>query len=407
MTSDIMKQLAKSGLLPQEETLEIRTRDSKLFIGIPKETAYQEKRVALVPESVGLLINNGHRVVVESNAGNQANFNDKDYSEVGAEIAYNTKEVYQADIIIKVAPPTIEEVDLFDSQKKQLLISSLQLNIQPRDFLHKLLQKKVTAIAYDYIQDNDGVFPIIRSMSEIAGTTSILIAAEYLSNTNKGQGIMLGGIAGVKPSEVVIIGAGGVGEFATRAALGLGASVKIFDDQIYKLRRLSNDVGQRLFTSIIQPKVLAKALKNADVVIGALRPSAGFCPVVVTEEMVSAMKFGSIIVDVSIDHGGCIETSEVTSHDNPIFKKYGVTHYCVPNIASRVSKTASYALSNVFTPMLLEMGRVGGLEKMSRTNLGIRHGIYIYNGSLTNRILADTFNMPCRDIDLLMAGFKS
>lgn len=405
MDSDIIKQLAKSGLLPQEEMLEVQTKDSKLFIGIPKETAFQENRVSLVPESVGLLVNNGHRVVVESNAGEQAGFNDKDYSEAGAEIAYETKTVYEANVIMKVAPPTLEEVELFDAQKKQLLISSLQLNIQPRDFIQKLTQKKITAIAYDFIQDQEGIYPIIRSMSEIAGTTSILIAAEYLSNSNKGQGVMLGGIAGVKPTEVVILGAGAVGEFATRAAIGLGASVKVFDDQTYKLRRLVNDVGQRLWTSIIQPKVLAKALKSADVVIGALRPKDGCSPCVVTEEMVTDMKFGSVIVDVSIDHGGCFATSEVTTHEDPIYSKYGVTHYCVPNIASRVSKTASFSLSNLFAPMLLEMGTLGGVEKMCRDNLGVRHGIYIYNGCLTNRVLAETFNMPYKDIDLLMAAF--
>ena len=400
-----MSQLAKSGLLPQEEMLEVKTRDSKLFIGIPKEIAFQEKRVALVPESAGLLVNNGHRVVVETNAGVQAGFNDKDYSEAGAEICYDVKEVYQADVILKVAPPSLEEINYFDVKKRQLLISSLQLTVQPKDFIRKLAEKKITAIGFDYIQDQDGIYPIIRSMSEIAGTTSILIAAEYLSNTSKGQGVMLGGIAGVKPTEVVIIGAGAVGEFATRAALGLGASVKVFDDETYKLRRLINDVGVRLFTSIIQPKVLLKSLKNADVVIGALRPKDGATPCVVTEEMVSAMKFGSVIVDVSIDHGGCFETSAVTSHDNPIYKKYGVVHYCVPNIASRVSKTASYALSNIFTPMLLEMGKVGGIEKMCRTNLGVRHGIYIYKGCITNRVLAEYFGLPYKDIDLLMAAF--
>jgi alanine dehydrogenase len=405
MDSEIIRQLAKSGLLPQEEMLEVKTRDSKLFIGIPKETGFQEKRVPLVPESVGLLVNNGHRVIIESKAGEKAGFSDNDYSESGAEIIFDTKEIYQANLVMKVSPPTVGEIEMFDALKKQLLISSLQLKIQPRDFVHKLAKKRVTAIAYDYIQDQDGVYPIIRSMGEIAGTTSMLIAAEYLSNTNDGQGIMLGGIAGVKSVEVVIIGAGGVGESAARAALGLGATVKVFDDEIYKLRRLVNAVGQRIFTSIIQPKLLAKSLKHADVVIGALRPKDGSAPCVVTDEMVSAMKFGSVIVDVSIDNGGCFETSEVTNHDNPTFKKYGVIHYCVPNIASRVSKTASYALSNAFTPMLLEMGRVGGIEKMCRTNLGVRHGIYIYNGCVTNRVLAESFDMPYKDIDLLMAAF--
>lgn len=405
MNSDIIKQLTKAGLMPKEEMLEVKTRDSKLYIGIPKETAFQENRVALVPESVGLLVNNGHRVVIETNAGIQAGFNDRDYSEAGAEIAYDVKDVYQADVIMKVAPPTLEEIELFDAKKKQLLFSALQLNVQPRDCVYQLMQKKVTAIAYDFIQDNDGIYPIVRAMSEIAGTTSVLIAAEYLSNTSKGQGVMFGGIAGVRPTEVVIIGAGTVGEFAARAALGLGASVKIFDDQIYKLRRVINNVGVRLYTSIVQPKVLAKSLKNADVVIGAMRPKDGKTPCVVTDEMVSAMKVGSVIVDVSIDHGGCFETSQVTSHDNPVYKKYGVVHYCVPNIASRVSKTASYALSNVFTPMLMDMGTGGGIEKMCQNNLGIRHGIYIYKGTLTNRILGESFRLPYKDINLFMSSF--
>lgn len=404
MKSDLIKHLAESGLMPQEEMLEIQTRDSKLFIGIPKETAFQEHRVALVPDSVGLLVSNGHRVIVESNAGKASNFQDKDYSDAGAEISNNTKEVYKADLIMKVAPPTMEEIEYFDPQKKQLLCSALQLNVQPRECMCKLMEKKVTALAYDFIQDRDCIYPIVRAMSEIAGTTSILIAAEYLSNTNKGHGIMLGGIAGVKPSEVVIIGAGGVGEFAARAALGLGATVKIFDNEIYRLRRLMNDLNQRVFTSIIHPKVLEKAIKNADVVIGALRPKNGRTPCVVTEEMVSAMKYGAVIVDVSIDHGGCFETSEVTSHDSPVYKKYGVTHYCVPNIASRVSRTASYALSNVFSPILLDLGKDGGVDKMIRNNKGMRHGIYMYKGILTNKVLGETFRLPYKDIELLIAA---
>ena len=173
MDSEIIRQLAKSGLLPQEEMLEVKTRDSKLFIGIPRERGFQEKRVSLVPESVGLLVNNGHRVIIESKAGEKAGFSDNDYSEAGAEIIFDTKEIYQANVVMKVSPPTLEEIEMFDALKKQLLISSLQLKIQPRDFVQKLSKKKVTAIAYDYVQDQDGVYPIIRSMSEIAGTTSI------------------------------------------------------------------------------------------------------------------------------------------------------------------------------------------------------------------------------------------
>jgi alanine dehydrogenase len=305
---------------------------------------------------------------------------------------------------MKVAPPTLEEIEYFDKGKKQLLFSALQLNVQPKECMAKLMQKKVSAVAFDYITDRENIYTIVRSMSEIAGTTSILIAGEYLSNANKGHGVMLGGIAGVKPTEVVIIGAGAVGEFAAKAALGLGATIKLFDNEIYRLRRIVDQLGHRVFTSIIHPKVLEKALQSADVVIGALRPQNGRTPCVVTEEMVAGMKYGSVIVDVSIDHGGCFETSKVTTHENPTFKNYGVIHYCVPNIASRVSRTASYAFSNVFTPMLLQMGNDGGIEKMMRNDKGIRNGIYMYRGILTNKVVGETFRLPYKDIELLMAA---
>lgn len=403
-SSDLIKHLTESGLMPQEEMLEVARGEQSLYIGIPKETALQENRVALVPDSVGLLVNNGHRVVIESNAGTSANFTDKDYSEAGAEIVYETEEVYKANIIIKVEPPTMAEIAMLDSAQKQVLFSALQLSAQPKDCMKELMKKKVTGIAYDFIKDREGVYPIVRSMSEIAGNTSILIAAELLSNANGGHGVMMGGIPGVKPVEVVILGAGGVGEFAARSALGLGANVKIFDDESHKLRRTLNNLGQRVFTSILQPKLLKKALANADVVIGALRPKNGRTPCVVTEEMISQMKFGSVIIDVSIDTGGCFETSEVRSHEDPVYKKYGVTHYCVPNIASRVSRTASYALSNVFTPLLLDIGEGGGLEKMMHQQCGIKNGVYMYKGILTSKVLGETFDLPYKDIDLLMAA---
>ncbi len=403
-SSDLIKHLTQSGLMPQEEMLEVQCGDRSLYIGIPKETALQEKRVALVPNSVGLLVANGHRVVVEKGAGNAANFTDKDYSEAGAEMAYRTEDVYKANIIIKVAPPTLQEIEYLDPLQKQILFSALQLSSQPKDCMKRLMQKKVTGIAYDFIKDREGVYPIVRSMSEIAGNTAILIAAEYLSNANNGHGVMMGGIPGVKPTEVVILGAGGVGEFAARAALGLGASVKLFDNESHRIRRVLNNLNQRIYTSIIQPKLLRKALINADVVIGALRPKNGRTPCVVTEEMVAEMKYGSVIIDVSIDTGGCFETSKVTSHENPVYDKHGVTHYCVPHIASRVSRTASYALSNVFTPMILDMGQDGGLEKMMHNQAGIRHGVYMYKGILTSKTLGETFDLPYKNIDLLMAA---
>lgn len=401
---DLLLNLQLQGaLLPQEETLEIARKRGSLYIGIPRETFFQENRVALVPDAVNLLVMNGHQVVIETKAGENAHFDDRDYSEAGAKIAYDRKEVYEADIILKVTPPSAEEIALL--KHKQTLFSALQMTVQTDQLIKQLMDKKVTAIAYEYIMDDDGIYPIIRAMSEIAGNTSILIAAEYLSNINNGNGSMFGGITGSPPTEVVIIGAGTVGEFATRAALGLGASVKIFDNSVYRLRRLQSDLGTRVFTSVLQPKILAKALKTADVAIGALRSSNGRTPCVVSEDMVSEMKQGSVIIDISIDQGGVFETSEVTNHTQPIFRKFGVIHYCVPNIPSRVSRTASYALSNVITPILLNMGDEGGIEQTLRHQKNVRQGVYLYNGILTNKHLGEAFRLPYKDLDLLMAAF--
>jgi alanine dehydrogenase len=399
---DVLKSLQQGALMPQEEMLEVGKKKGKLFIGIPKEISFQENRVALVPDAVALLVNNGHHIVIESNAGKMANFQDNDYSEAGAQIVYTPEEVYKADLILKVAPPSLSEIEMM--QPRQTLLSALQMTVQPEDFVKQLMTKRITAIAFDWIKDQDGIFPVIRSMGEIAGGTSILIAAEYLSNVNNGQGSILGGISGISPTEVVILGAGTVGEFATRAALGLGASVKVFDNSIYRLRRLQSSIGTRVFTSVIQPKVLAKHLKTADVAIGAIRAPQGRTPCVVTEDMVSEMKVGSVIVDVSIDQGGCFETSRVTNHTNPVFRKHGVIHYCVPNIASRVSRTASYALSTIFAPILLNVGEEGGVPNMLKHDSGVRGGVYIYNGTLTNKYLGDTFGIPYTDLDLLMAA---
>jgi len=400
---ELLKKLIQKGsFLPKEEMLEVEQKKGSLFIGIPKETSFQERRVALVPETVSLLVAHGHEVKVESKAGEGANFSDNDYSEAGAQICKSRKEIYECNIVFKVTPPSDDEVDLMPGN--QTFISALQISIQPKQVLTKLIKKKITAIAWDYIQDEEGVFSVVRTVGEIAGNTSILIAGELISSFSSGKGMMLGGIAGVQPTEVVIIGAGTVGEFATRAALGLGASVKVFDNRLSKLRRLQNDIGQRVYTSIIQPKVLAKAIRRADIVIGALRSSVGKTPCVVTELMIQEMKSGSVIVDVSIDQGGCFETSRITNHDDPTFVKHGVTHYCVPNIASRVSRTASFAISNIFSPLLLEMGERGGVVDLIRSHSGFRNGVYIYKGILTNEVLGKVFNLNYKDINLILPG---
>lgn len=404
MAEDVVKSLAQSAtkMLPQEEMAQVKRKNSNLFIGIPKETSLQEKRVPLVPQDVELLVNNGHQVMIESKAGEKANFDDHAYSEAGATIAYSREEVYKADILLKVEPLSHNEIDLL--QHRQTLISALQLPVQPKNFLQKLIDKRVTAIAYDFIKDTSDRFPVIRAMSEIAGNTSILIAAEYLSNVNGGHGHMLGGISGVKPTEVVIFGAGAVAEFAARSALGLGASVKVFSNNTSKLRRLQEGIGCRVYTSTLQPKVIESALRTADVAIGAIRSETGRSPIVVTEEMVKQMQEGSVIVDVSIDQGGCFETSKMTNHSEPTYELHGVTHYCVPNIASRVARTASYALSNILAPVILDLGEGGGVDNCIKNTYSIRSGIYLYRGMLTNRYLAEMFNLPYKDLDLLLAA---
>ncbi|MBI3133409.1 MAG: alanine dehydrogenase [Bacteroidetes bacterium] len=400
---EALKSLIKEGsLLPQEEMLAIGRKKGKLVIGIPRETTYQENRVALTPEAVQFLVSNGHQILVETKAGESARYGDHDYSEAGAEISYDKAEVFKANIIIKVAPPSDEEIELMPGN--QTLISALQLTLHPKKTLVALMNKKITAIAWDYIQDEHQIFPVVRAMGEIAGNTSILIAAELLSNYKTGKGIMMGGVAGVQPTEVLILGAGTVGEYACRAAMGLGASVKVFDNSISKLRRLQNDIGHRIFTSVIQPKILEKAIMRADVVIGAVRAPFGRTPCIVSEEMVKTMKAGSVIVDVSIDQGGCFETSRVTNHTKPTFVEHDVIHYCVPNVASRVSRTASIALSNIFSPMLLEMGEMGGCKEMIKRDPGFRSGVYIYKGKLTSEILGKVFDLPFKNIELLLAA---
>lgn len=387
--------------MPQESVLEVGRLSKELFIGIPRETSFQENRIPLVPESVAVLVNRGHRVLVETHAGDTASFTDSDYSEAGAQISYSAEEVYKADLVLKIAPPSLAEVEYF--KNRQCLMSILQVAMQPEGFVQQLSSRKITALAYEYLRDETNVYPVIQTMSEIVGGASILIASELLSNTSGGKGELLGGVPGVPPTEVVILGAGTVSEYAARAALGLGASVKIFDNSVYKLRRIQRNLGARVYTSVLNPDTLLKALRTCDVAIGAILAKEGRSPVVVTEEMVSEMSFGSVIIDVSIDQGGCFETSEPTNHSNPTFRKYGVTHYCVPNIASRVPRTASYALSNIFTPILLSMGEEGGVDALLWKDENVRHAAYLYRGTVTHPYVAEHCRLPFRDLNLLMA----
>jgi alanine dehydrogenase len=385
-----------------EETLDIKPKGTELFIGIPKETSFSENRVALTPEAVAVLLANGHRVIMETKAGEGSSYSDKDYSEAGAKIAYDKKEVYEADILVKSAPVSEAECELL--KYGQYIISPIHLAVMKSEILEKMMDKKITALSFENLKDETGHNPIVRSMSEIAGSAVMLIAGQYLSNANEGKGVLVGGISGIPPTKVIIIGAGIVGEYAARTALAMGASVKVFDNDIYRLKRMQNNIGVRMWTSVIEPKILGKQLKTCDVAVGALRGNGGRTPLVVTEEMVSQMRPGTVIVDVSIDRGGCFETSVVTTHEKPVFKKYNVIHYCVPNIPSGFARTASQAISNVLMPLLLETAAEGGVEKLIWYKLNIRSGIYLFKGSLTNFYLSERFELKYTDLNLLIAS---
>jgi alanine dehydrogenase len=402
-SSEIRFSLGKEHFLPQEEMLEVEKKKKRLVIGIPKENHKLESRVALTPEAVDKLVGDGHEVIIESKAGQAAKYLDTDYSEMGGMIVDQKQEVYRSDIILKIAPLTLKETDLLKDQ--QVVMSTLHFTSQTEEFIRKLMGKKVTAIAFENIKDEHNCYPVVRSMSTIAGTTSVLIAAEYMSNMRGGKGVMLGGIPGITPAEVVILGAGTAAESAVRAALGLGAQVKIFDNSVHRLRRLENTIGHPLYTSVFHPQVLEKTLKSADVVIGAMYLIGEGPRYVVTEEMVKGMKKGAVIVDISIDQGGCIETSKCMTQVNPVFEKYGVIHYCVPNIPSRVARTASIAISNVMTPLLISMSEAGSFEQFLKKDWGVRNGVYVFNGILTNKYIGDHFGISSKDIDLLMAAF--
>ena len=390
---------SKEELIPQTEMLEIKKQKGELYIGLPKETLFEEKRICLTPDAVSALTNNGHRIVIEVGAGEGSNYSDNEYSEAGAKISYDTKEVFSCNIVLKVAPPTLDEIAMISPQS--ILISALQIKTQTKNYFEALSKKRITAVAFDYIKDEHGVYPIVKSLSEIAGTASIIIASELMSNVNKGNGLLLGNIGGVPPTDVVIIGAGTVGEFAARSALGLGARVKVFDNSITKLRKLQHCLNTPIYTSTIQPKTLAKALRRCDVAVGSIRGKER-TPVVVSDATIQTMKKGAIIVDVSIDRGGCFETSKVTSHSNPTFEKHGVIHYCVPNIPSRYARTASFAISNMFTPYLLNIAEEGGFENAARFDKSLRNGMYFYRGVLINKTVATWFDLPFRDINLLL-----
>jgi len=395
--------LMYGGILPQEELLASGKKYKKLTIGIPLEKQEIEQRIPLTPEAVEVLVDNGHEVLLESKAGEGARYTDNNYSECGAFIIDNKKQVLGADVVIKVSPLENYEIEMLKGN--QVILSSLLINSQSEEYIRGLMDKKTTAFAIEQIKDERNYFPVIQSMSAISGISAINIAAELLSNQNDGKGVLLGGISGITPTEVIIIGADTIAEFAARAAIGLGALVKVFDNSPQKLEELQKCLGQRIHTSIFHPQVLKRALKSADVVIGALNLWDIGPRYFITEDMVCEMKKGSVIIDLSIGQGGCIETSECRTLQDAVYKKHNVIHYSVPNLPSRVARTASIALSNILSPILVTIGNSGGFKPFLKGNFGVRNGVYIYNGILTNEYLGSRFGIPYKNIDLLLAAF--
>ncbi|HNX55465.1 MAG TPA: alanine dehydrogenase [Prolixibacteraceae bacterium] len=389
-------------MMPKEEMLEIRRKGKKIRIGIPSDKDKVEYRVPLTPQAVELLVSYGHDILIEKEAGKAASYSDEDYRTAGALVMDDRKEIFECDIILRVAPFDESEIDMLKGH--QALISNLQINAHCPNSISKLMQKKLTTIAYEYLEDEDGMKPIVQLMSQISGSTSVVLINEYMSKSRDGKGVLLGSVTGISPAELVILGSGTAAEFAARAALGLGAIVKVFDDNICSLRKLEEKLPQRIFTSVYYPKVVKKALKSADAVLGAMPVSA---PLTfrIAEEMVQKMKPGSVIIDLNVSQGGCFETSRCTDLNNPAFVQHGVVHYCVPNVPAIVARTASIALSNVLIPILISIGEIGGIDNYIKSSKGFRKGVYMYNGILTDSTLSEEFNIPYKDINLLLSVF--
>jgi alanine dehydrogenase len=390
-------------LFPEECLLREISRQPRLSIGIPKENSAVETRLALTPEGVAIVVEEGHSVYVERGSGEPMQYSDLLYSEAGAFMVDSASEVFSADMVLKIAPPTIEELNMMHD--RSTIMSMLQLTNLSTDCIKLMMSKKMNAIAYELIKDEQKQFPVVSSISEIEGNTAIAVAAELMSNERGGKGLLLGGVAGISPTEVLILGAGIAGSVAARTAIALGASVKIFDHDINKLRKIQHYLGQQVFTSVIHPAVLFKALSTADAVIGNLRYINGSERFMVSEELVKTMKPGAIIIDMSVDQGGCFETSECRTLQNPVYEKHGIIHYCVPNISARVARTSSMALSNIFAPILLKIGNSGSVDSAINESAGFRHGAYIYGGIVVNRLFGNYYGIASNDIGLLLAGY--
>lgn len=368
-------------------------------IGIPKEVHFEEKRVALAPAGVDSLVRAGHTVYIQSNAGNESHLSDEDYKKVGAQVVYSAEEVFQrSECIVKIGTLTEEEADLLIDN--QIVFSFLHLAVSKPKIVNTLLEKNITAIGFELIEDTVGL-PVLTNLSEMAGQLAVQVGGELLQSTHAaGRGVLLGGLTGVAPAAVVILGAGTVGFRAARTALGAGAQVIVLDRDLHKLRRIEESFDQKITTVVANPYTIARGIKFADIFIGAVLIKGEIAPHVITEEMVKTMKKGAVIIDVSIDQGGCVETSRPTSLSNPFFVKHNVIHYCVPNMTALAARTASYGITNAALPYIQTIAD-NGLDQALLHDAGLGNGVCTYNGYCSNEVIANTFNKEFKRLHIL------
>ncbi|MDR1938066.1 MAG: alanine dehydrogenase [Tannerellaceae bacterium] len=390
--------------VPQALLKELSRINNHLLIGIPRERNENERRLALTPEAVDILAGAGHRILLETGAGLGISYSDNRYSEAGAEIVDTPVDVFQADIILKVLPPLPVEVALM--KPRSTIFSMVPFKHFLQGAYDAMIQKRINAVAYELMSGGRNDFPIRTLISEIEGVTAVTLASSLLSNTEGGKGVLLGGIPGVAPTEVIIIGAGTAGTAAARAALGMGALVKIFDNDVNKLRTIQQTLGQKIFTSNFHPKVLQHAFHSADVVIGAMSYFHTRRRYMIAEDLIRTMKKGALIIDLRISQGGCFETTCcLTPSDPEIFEQYGVLHYCRPDISNSVARTTSMGFSNIFVSILLALGDSGSFAGMIKEDNCFRSGVYMYSGKPVNNYVSNHFNIHSNDLDIYLSAF--
>lgn len=371
-----------------------------MIIGVSKEIKTAENRVGATPAGVDALVRADHKVLVEKDAGEGSGFSNEEYRRAGAEIVPTAADAWGAEMVLKVKEPIEPEYGFF--REGLLLFTYLHLaNPKLKELTKLLMEKKVTAVAYETVELPNGMLPLLEPMSEVAGRMAVQVAAHYLEKPSGGRGKLLGRVPGVLPSTVVVIGVGTVGKNAVEVALGMGASVIAIDLRIDRLRHLTEIFQGNLVTLSSNPHNVAEAVKRADVVIGAVLVTGARAPHVVTREMVGSMKPGSVIVDVAIDQGGCIETAHPTTHTDPIFVEEGVIHYCVTNMPGAVPRTSTYALTNATLPYALQLANRGFVEAM-KSNGALAKGVNVYKGQVTCEGVASAHGLEYKPLEILL-----